>query len=91
MRTFKDFIINENYVTESKKDNNTIFDFIKHQLNIDLEKFHLSEYDKKGYITIDWDKLSRNEQNQIKMLNDKYDKLIITDYGNWGKWIKLKK
>lgn len=66
------------------------FVFVKQQLNIDLEKIHLPEYDKKGFFTVDWEKLSENEQNQIKMWNDKFNKLTITDYGVWGKWIKLK-
>lgn len=69
----------------------TTANYIKEQVNIDISKYREPSFDGKGYITVDWKAMSRNEQNAIMLLANKYKRLIITDYGAWGKWLKIRK
>ena len=57
---------------------------------LDITPYLEPAYDGQGYITIDYvrmPKLVQQSYNQVVQEG----KIESTDYGAWGKWIKLKK
>ena len=94
--------VGSNITTHSVQNNDTstssavnnkaqkIIDYFKQRTfdKLDIEPYLEPRFDKKGYITIDYARM-RNKQlfNQIVQEG----RIESTDYGDWGKWIKLKR
>lgn len=65
-------------------------DYIKTQTKVDITPYHEAQFDGKGYVTLDWNRMSNSDKTYILNLANKFNRLEIVDYGSWGKWIKLK-
>lgn len=73
----------------------TAGDWIKNQVNVDIEKYRDSatkQFDKRGFITINWKNMPRTERAYIEQLAQKYpNRIQLYDAGAWAKQIKFKR
>ena len=80
--------------TTSSKSNTaqTIIDYFKQRTfnKLDIEPYLEPRFDKKGYITIDYDRMPKLVQQLYNQVVQE-GRIESTDYGAWGKWIKLKR
>ena len=69
--------------------------FIQKQVNIDIEQFRSAatkQFDRRGMVNVDWNGMTRNQQNAILSLANKYpDRLQVLDNGAWMKAIIFRK
>lgn len=69
--------------------------WIKKQVNVDIEKYRDSatkQFDKRGFITIDWKSMPRTERAYIEQLAQKYtNRIQLFDAGSWAKQIRFKR
>lgn len=96
--------VGSNITTQSVQNNDTstslsvnkkaqkITDYFKQRTfgKLDISPYLKPQYDGKGYITIDYARmpgLAKQLYNQIVQ----EVRIESTDYGAWGKWIKLKR
>ena len=94
--------VGSNITTQSVQNNDTstssavnnkaqkIIDYFKQRTfdKLDIEPYLEPRFDKKGYITIDYARMPNKQLfNQIVQEG----RVEVTDYGAWGKWVKLKK
>lgn len=56
---------------------------------LDIKPYLQPKYDKKGYTTVDYALMPRLVQQQFNQIVQE-GRIESTDYGAWGKWIKLK-
>ena len=96
--------VGSNITTQSVQNNDTstssavnnkaqkIIDYFKQRTfdKLDIEPYLEPRFDKKGYITIDYDRMPKLVQ-QLYNQAVQEGRIESTDYGAWGKWIKLKK
>ena len=96
--------VGSNITTQSIQNNDTstsstvnnkaqkIIDYFKQRTfdKLDIEPYLEPRFDKKGYITIDYDRMPKLVQ-QLYNQAVQEGRIESTDYGAWGKWIKLKK
>lgn len=77
----------------TKRQRTTAADWIKNQVNVDIEKYRNSatkQFDKRGFITIDWKNMSRTERAYIEQLAQKYpNRIQLFDAGAWAKQIRF--
>ena len=57
---------------------------------LDISPYLEPKYDSKGYTTVDYERMPRVVQQSFNQVVQE-GKIESTDYGAWGKWIKLKK
>lgn len=80
---------------QAKNARMTAGEWIKNQVNVDIEKYRDSatkQFDKRGYITIDWNKMPRTERAYIEDIARRYpNRIQLFDMGAWGKQIRFKK
>lgn len=57
---------------------------------LDIAPYLEPTYDKQGYITIDYKRMPKLVQQRYNQVVQE-GRIESTDYGAWGKWIKLKK
>lgn len=57
---------------------------------LDITPYLEPKYDKKGYTTIDYARMPKLVQQRYNQVVQE-GRIESTDYGAWGKWIKLKK
>ena len=71
----------------------TAADWIKNQVNVDIEKYRDSatkQFDRRGYITVDWKSMPRTERAYIEQLAQKYpNRIQLFSAGAWAKQIKF--
>lgn len=85
--------VQNNYTSTSSAANNKaqkITDYFKQRTfgKLDIEPYLEPKFDKKDYITIDYARMPNKQLfNQVV----REGRVEVTDYGAWGKWIKLKK
>ena len=69
--------------------------WIKNQVNVDIEKYRDSatkQFDRRGYITVDWKNMPRTERAYIEQLAQKYpNRIQLFDAGSWAKQIRFKR
>lgn len=92
----------ESYSKYTKEHTETV-DFIKNQLNIDLNKYRDNSNPKNPFTTARWDKdgvkvafdkksMSRNEINSLQRLAQSYTKqIVVEDGGGWIGYVYLRK
>lgn len=80
---------------EPKRKKTTAGDWIKKQVNVDIEKYRDSatkQFDKRGFITINWKNMPRTERAYIEQLAQKYpNRIQLFDAGAWAKQIRFKR
>lgn len=80
---------------EDKNARMTAGDWIKNQVNVDIEKYRDSatkQFDKRGFITINWKSMPRTERAYIEQLAQKYpNRIQLFDAGAWAKQIRFKR
>lgn len=73
----------------------TAGDWIKNQVNVDIEKYRDSatkQFDKRGFITINWKRMPRTERAYIEQLAQKYpNRIQLFDAGAWAKQIRFRR
>lgn len=83
----------KNKAPDAAKD--TAGSFIQKQVNIDIEQFRSAatkQFDRRGMVNVDWSGMTRNQQNAILSLANKYpDRLQVLDSGAWMKTIIFRK
>ena len=96
--------VGSNITTQSVQNNDTstsslvnkkaqkITDYFKQRTfgKLDIEPYLEPRYDSKGYITIDYARMPRLTKQLYNQIVQE-GRIESTDYGAWGKWIKLKK
>lgn len=65
--------------------------YINEQMGVDLSEYRNTKREKRGEVIVKWDDLTRNQQNSIKDLVNKYGRFELVDYGGWGMRLKPKK
>lgn len=80
---------------EDKNARMTAGDWIKNQVNVDIEKYRdnaTKQFDKRGFITINWKNMPRTERAYIEQLAQKYpNRIQLFDAGAWAKQIRFKR
>ena len=80
---------------QAKNARMTAGDWIKNQVNVDIEKYRdnaTKQFDKRGFITVDWKRMPRAERAYIEQLATKYpNRIQLFDAGAWAKQIRFKK
>ena len=56
---------------------------------LDIEPYLEPRFDKKGYITIDYARMPKVTQQLFNQVVQE-GRVEVTEYGAWGKWLKLK-
>ena len=69
-----------------------ITDYFKQRTlgKLDITPYLEPAYDKQGYITIDYARMPKPVQQSYNQVVQE-GRIESTDYGAWGKWIKLKR
>ena len=73
--------------TEAEK----LMSYINEQVGVDLSEHCNTKREKRGEVIVEWDDLTRNQQNSIKDLANKYGRFELVDYGGWGMRLEPKK
>ncbi|EJP32269.1 hypothetical protein HMPREF1147_1327 [Selenomonas sp. FOBRC9] len=73
--------------TEAEK----LMSYINEQVGVDLSEYRNTKREKRGEVIVKWNDLTRNQQNNIKDLANKYGRFELVDYGGWGMRLKPKK
>ena len=73
--------------TEAEK----LMSYINEQVGVDFSEHRNTKREKRGEVIVEWDDLTRNQQNSIKDLVNKYGRFELVDYGGWGMRLKPKK
>ncbi|MFC2343080.1 MAG: hypothetical protein ACFNWW_04250 [Negativicutes bacterium] len=68
-----------------------LMSYINEQVGVDLSEYRNTKREKRGEVIVEWDDLTRNQQNSIKDLANKYGRFELVDYGGWGMRLKPKK
>ena len=68
-----------------------LMSYINKQVGVDLSEHRNTKREKRGEVIVKWDDLTRNQQNSIKDLANKYGRFELVDYGGWGMRLKPKK
>lgn len=80
---------------EPKRKKTTAGDWIKNQVNVDIEKYRdnaTKQFDKRGFITINWKNMPRTERAYIEQLAQKYpNRIQLFDAGAWAKQIRFRR
>lgn len=80
---------------EPKAQRMTAGDWIKKQVNVDIEKYRDSDtkqFDKRGFITVNWKGMPQTERAYIEQLATKYpNRIQLFDAGVWAKQIRLRR
>lgn len=80
---------------QAKNARMTAGDWIKNQVNVDIEKYRDSatkQFDKRGLITVDWKRMPRAERAYIEQLATKYpNRIQLFDAGAWAKQIRFRR
>lgn len=96
--------VGSNITTQSIQNNDTstssavnnkaqkIIDYFKQRTfdKLDIEPYLEPRFDKKGYTTIDYIRMPKLVQQLYNQVVQE-GRIESTDYGAWGKWIKLKR
>lgn len=73
--------------TEAEK----LMSYINEQVGVDLSEYRNTKREKRGEVIVKWNDLTRNQQNSIKDLANKYGRFELVDYGGWGMRLKPKR
>ena len=73
--------------TEAEK----LMSYINEQVGVDLSEHRNTKREKRGEVIIKWGDLTRNQQNSIKALANKYGRFELVECGGWGMQLKPKK
>ena len=67
-----------------------LMSYINEQVGVDLSEHRNTKREKRGEVIVKWGDLTRNQQNSIKALANKYGRFELVECGGWGMQLKPK-